>query len=187
MRASACLLALGLTLFVAQPAAAAMWVRIEVEGPVAAGTPANVKVTTFYLTQNVCIDDPRASPIVNGIWYSGSGTAPSEPSFSLVAYPAGRPDASLRIPLTHRAVDSPYFDSTVTFPSAGSWIVRMADPHWGDAESETERCAGARIDVQVALASAEHAPWPWIGAAALVVALVAALLALDQRRRWRDA
>jgi len=29
VRASACLLALGLTLFVAQPAAAAMWVRID--------------------------------------------------------------------------------------------------------------------------------------------------------------
>ncbi|MDP9245122.1 MAG: hypothetical protein M3O64_00575 [Chloroflexota bacterium] len=175
MRASACLLALGLILLVAQPAAAAMWVRIDVAGPVAAGAPTKVTVTTLYLTQTLCTDDPQASPIVNGIWYSGSGSAPSEPSFRLAAYPAGRPGASTTISLTHRAVDSPYFDGTMTFPSAGTWTVRMVAPNWGGAESEAERCAGARIDVQVAPALAERAPWPWLGAAALFVALAVVL------------
>jgi hypothetical protein len=135
-----------------------------------------VTLTTFYLTERLCAADPQASPIVNGTWYSGSGTAPSEPSFRLVAYPAGRPTASLPVPLVHRAVDSPYFDGTMTFPSPGAWIVRIVDPHWGDPESEAERCGGARIDVQVAPAVSEWLGWPWLGAAAPFVALVAVLL-----------
>jgi hypothetical protein len=192
VRACACLLALGLCLLVAQPAAAAEWVRIEVAGPVAAGTPAKVTLTTFYLTQHLCAYDPQASPIVTGTWYSG-GAGPTEQSFSLIAYPAGRPDASVAIPLTHRAVDSPYFDGTATFPSPGAWIVRVAGPqHWGDPESEIERCSGARIDLQVAPAGAEGPAWPWVGAVAALVGLVAVLVARSRlgnlvRRPWRGS
>lgn len=177
MRAFAGLLAIGLCLLAAQPAAAAMWVRIEVAGPVAVGLSAKVTLTTFYLTQQLCAYDPQASPIVTGTWYSGAG-GPTEQSFSLIAYPAGRPNASVAIPLTHRAADSPYFDGAARFPSPGAWIVRVAGPqHWGDPESEIERCGGARIDLQVAPAVAEGPAWPWVGAVTLFVGLVAVLLA----------
>jgi hypothetical protein len=177
LRAFGCLFALGLCLLVVQPATAAEWVRIEVAGPVAAGTPAKVTLTTFYLTQQLCAYDPQASPIVTGTWYSGSG-GPTEQSFSLIAYPGGRPDASVAIPLTHRAGDSPYFDGTATFPSPGAWIVRVAGPqHWGDPESEIERCSGARIDLQVGPAGGDAPAWPWVGAIAVLVGLVAVFVA----------
>ena len=74
-----------------------MLLRIEVAGPITAGTPSNVTVTTFYLTQQLCAGDPRASPVVTGTWYSGSGAVPSAPSFKLVAYPVGHPNASVAI------------------------------------------------------------------------------------------
>jgi hypothetical protein len=177
------LLALGLGLLVAQPTAAAAWVRIAVAGPVVAEGPAKVTLTTFYLTEKLCAYDPQASPIVTGTWYSGSGTEPSEMSFSLIAYPAGQPNASIAIPLTHRAVNSPYYDGAVRFPSPGAWIVRVAEPHWGEAESEAERCGGARIDVQVAPAVTKGLAWPWLAGAALFGALVALLLAKSRARR----
>jgi hypothetical protein len=160
-----------------------MWLRITVDRPVA-GAPAAITVTTLVMYgQALCADDPQASIAPNGTWYSGSGSEPTEPSFRLIAYPAGRPSAVLTIPLRHRAVDSPYWDGSMSFPSAGTWTMRMAQPNWGVAESDTERCAGARVDVQVASASAERLGWPWLLGAAGFVALVAALLALGQRRR----
>lgn len=184
-RLIACLFAVGFCLVVAQPAAAAMWLRIEVAGPITAGTPSTVTVTTVYLTQPLCAADPRASPVVTGTWYSGSGTQPSAPSFTLIAYPAGHPSASVAIPLTHRGADSPYFDGTVRFPSSGAWIVRMADPHWGDPESDAERCAGARIDVQVGPALGERLGWPWMGPAGPFVMLVAVLIARSRSATGR--
>ena len=183
MRASVCLLVLVIGALFAQPATAAMWLRITVDHAVA-GAPTPITVTTLVMYgQALCADDPQASIVPNGTWYSGSGSAPSEPSFRLVAYPAGRPSATLAIPLRHRAVDSAYWDGSVTFPSAGPWTVRMAQPNWGTAESETERCAGARVDVQVASAVAERLGWPWTAAAALFVGLVISLLAKGQVRR----
>lgn len=143
-------------LAVAQPAAAAMWLRIQV-GPAVAGTATPVTVTTLVMYDQLCIGDPSASPVPNGIWYS-SGPTPSEPTFRLIAYPADRPDGAMPIALTHRAVDSPYWDGSVTFPSAGGWTVRMAQPNWGTAESELERCAGARIDVAVLPGPSERTP-----------------------------
>lgn len=183
VRAFAGLVALSLIAVGAQPAAAAMWVRIDVAGPIVVGTPTKVTVTTFYLNQPLCTDDPQASPIVNGVWYSGSASAPSEPALRLVAYPAGRPNASIPIALSHRAVDAPYFDGALTFPSAGPWIVRMAEPNWGDAESDTERCAGARIDVQVGAARADPVSWTWPGGASLLVAFAAVVLARSRPGR----
>ena len=167
----ACLLALALLLWSAAPALAAMWLRIEVAGPVVAGVPAPVIVTTLVMFDQRCVTDPGASPVPNGVWYS-SGAAPTEPEFRLVAYPAGHPDQEARIPLTHRAPDSPYWDGTVTFPAPGMWTVRMAMPSWDTPESDAEHCAGARIDVYVSDAHPGPAPDPkpfLIGAAVLAL------------------
>ena len=184
MRASVWLLVLSAGLVLAQPAAGAMWLRITVDHPVA-GTPAPITVTTLVMYgQALCVDAPQASIVPNGTWYSGSGSEPSEPSFRLIAYPTGRPNAVMAIRLTHRAVDSAYWDGSVSFPSSGSWTIRMAQPNWGDAESETERCGGARVDVQVATARAQGFEWPWLAGAAAFIALVVSLLAFGQRRRF---
>jgi hypothetical protein len=181
VRALTCLLVLIIGALFAQPAAAAMWLRISVDHAVA-GAPASITVTTFVMYgQALCADDPQASIVPNGTWYSGSGSAPSEPSFRLIAYPAGRPSTAMVIPLTHRAVDSAYWDGSVSFPSSGPWTVRMAQPNWGTAESEAERCAGARIDVPVAPATAERLGWPWAGAAAAFVVLMGVLRARPRR------
>lgn len=168
-------------ILVARPSDAAMWLRITVDRAFAQ-TPAAVTVTTLVMYgQTQCVDDPQASIAPNGTWYS-AGSTPSEPSFRLVAYPAGRPDAAQDIALVHRAVDSPYWDGTVTFPAAGTWTVRMVKPNWGNAESETERCAGARIDVAVADGPASIPP---PGLIALAIALVAVGVALVVRRTIR--
>lgn len=167
----ACLLALAILLLSAAPALAAMWLRIEVAGPVVAGVAANVTVTTLVMYDQRCVTDPGASRVPNGVWYS-SGAAPTEPEFRLVAYPAGHPDQEARIPLTHRAPDSPYWDGSVRFPAPGMWTVRMAMPYWGTRESDAERCAGARIDVSVSDAHSGPAPDPMpflIGAVALAL------------------
>jgi hypothetical protein len=182
--ARACVIALGLFVLTAQAVSAAMYLRIAVDSPIA-GVPAKVTVTTLVMTAPLCISDPRASPIPNGTWYTG-GDAPSEPSFRLVAYPAGRADASIEIPLTHRAVDSAYWDGTVTFSTAGPWIVRMSEPNWGVAESETERCAGARTDVVVAPATTETRAWPFVAAAALIGVALVVFLRLRRAGRTRS-
>lgn len=178
-------LALLLALALARPAAGAMWLLIQV-GPAVAGTPTMVTVTTLLADR--CIDDPQASLEPNGIWYSSAngGMTPSEPSFRLIAYPAGHPDSAIDVPLAHRTADSPYWDGAVSFPTAGRWTMRMAEPHWGTAESEIERCAGARVDVAVLPRAAPAAPdaLPFIVAAAglgLGASLVARQIVTSRR------
>jgi len=184
MFAHASLLAALLVLLASAPVAAAMWLRLEVAGPVVAGAPAAVTVTTLVMYENACVGDPNASAVPNGVWYSG-GSTPSEPTFRLVAYPAGRPDEQLRIPLTHRAADSPFWDGSVTFPTAGPWTIRMAEPYWGTPESDIERCAGARIDVFVNGAPSGREPDPAaLLAGAALLGLGAAFSAWRLRAAW---
>ncbi len=133
----ACLLALGAVAVDSTAGEAAMWLRIEVQSAPTAGEPAAVTVTTGYLTEPLCGDDLRAVLIPNGVWYTSDSRAP-------------RPDRAIPIALAKRGAESPYWDGRVTFPEGGRWTLRMAFPHWGFPESETERCAGARIDVDVA-------------------------------------
>ena len=126
-----------------------MSLRIQVDGPVVVGIAARVTVTTFAPTSQRCADDPQSSHRVVGTWYMGGGAEPSDPVFRLIAHPADRPDSATDIPLAKRAKDSPYWDGTMTFPSAGEWTLRMAEPHWGQPYSEEERCAGARATIHV--------------------------------------
>ena len=175
------MLAIPLVLLTAVPAGAAMWLRIEIAQPAVAGVPAALKLTTLVMYTHDCIGDPGALPVPNGVWHSFADASPSESTFKLVAYPAGRRDAAMPVPLTHRAVDSPFWDGSITLPTPGSWTVRMAEPDWGTAESE--RCAGARIDVMVAPAAAERGADGWLAAAgAVVLASVIGLVAWRVRR-----
>jgi hypothetical protein len=145
---------IGLVLYATAPVAAAMWVRTSLDPPIPlVGQNVRVSILTFYLTHNLCWDDPAASPIPHAEWHSG-GSAPDELRLQLQAL--GPESAQVLVPLTKRLGDAAYWDGAITFPFAGEWklVVSPADqpsanPRDSARNQQGRRCTGFERDVMV--------------------------------------
>jgi hypothetical protein len=116
-----------------------MWVRTSLDPPIPrVGQNVRVSVLTFYLTHNLCWDDPAASPIPHAEWHSG-GSAPEELRLQLQAL--GPEATQVVVPLTKRSGDGAYWDGVITFPSAGEWklVASFADASLADQPSPNPR------------------------------------------------
>lgn len=137
-------LALGGAFGAAGRADAALWLQITTElASPRAGAATLVSVLTYYLTRNLCADDPRAAPIPNAIW---SPPLHLEPA----AFAPGSA-TPLPIPLTPRASPSAFWDGTVVFPAPGRWTLRVTSLQGSGADLA---CMGAVQALTVAPAAA---------------------------------
>lgn len=120
---------------------AAMVVRISVDpSPPIVGEPARVTVVTLAPFSQHCVDDPDADMRPWSDWH------PSPVRLDLRASGAGQ---SLDVALVQRGADPAYWDGELNFPAAGTWTLRMVYPQWGGGSASEERCAGARVTVEV--------------------------------------
>jgi hypothetical protein len=132
---------LGIALATQLTSHAAMALRITVHpASPRVGQPASVTVLTLAPFSSHCVDDPLADMRPWWDWH------PEAPHFELKAF---REDQILDIPLVRRGPESEYWDGLVTFPERGAWEVRMVRPEWSGGAADGERCAGARIAVEV--------------------------------------
>lgn len=167
-----------LLLALATNAAAALWVRITLDpASPRVGEAAQVSVLTFYLTQDLCVDDPRAIPVptvVSDITFS---------EFILEASGPSAPPERVLVYLSRRASDPTYWDGPITFPSPGQWSLRMVRPGFPEPYAE---CLGAKKVVTV-LPSAlprtgagEVGPAPVVLVLSAVMAVAGAAIALTK-------
>jgi hypothetical protein len=149
----------------ATDAAAALWVRITLDpASPQVGKATRVSVLTFYLTQELCADDPGATAVP----YAVQGMAFGE--FIIEAYGPGTPPERVLVYLSRRASDPTYWDGSVTFPSPGQWTLRMVHPSWSEPYTE---CAGAKKVVTVLPSAPPQAGVGWPGLDPLVIILSA--------------
>lgn len=148
---------LGLTMAVAGALAlafhgsaqASMWVATSITPNIPrAGDPVHLTVLKFYMTKNLCWDDPAASPIPNAIWY-GDDVVPSNPALRIRAT---HPSASaIVVSLSQRTGDGAYWDGTIVFPSAGDWTLHVLQaPNYTESgDVAAIRCTGFQRTVSV--------------------------------------
>lgn len=166
----ACLVALAST------AAAAMWLRIEVQGPIVVGREIPISVVTGVLRQGQCVGAAGAVFEPYSDWYVSSGDL----DIRLETWRVSPTSDRVAIPLTRRASDPAHWDGRVRFDTTGDWVLKVYYPDFGNADAQ--ECAGARRTVEVlpsaALPSTSTGRDP-VGAATLALgSLVAITLGL---------